>query len=127
MKRVVSIGLIFILMFSNIQKFWIVVDFCINQDYISEVFCINKDKPMLNCDGKCFLAQKLKEQEQKEKKEFPSSLKEKNDLVYFYSTEGAVQVDNKYDSLDFSWGQIVSFYSPKYLDQIFKPPKAATA
>jgi hypothetical protein len=45
--------------------------FTINQKYIIENFCINKDKPELNCDGKCFLAQKIKE-EQERKESLPA-------------------------------------------------------
>jgi len=36
------------------------VNFTINQQYIIENFCINTDKPELQCDGKCFLAEKIK-------------------------------------------------------------------
>ena len=45
-----------------------VFDYIINQDYIAEYLCINKDKPMLNCDGKCYLA-KMIQAEQDEKKD----------------------------------------------------------
>lgn len=35
------------------------VDYVVNYDYISEVLCINKDKPELQCNGKCHLKTKL--------------------------------------------------------------------
>ncbi|WP_149272994.1 hypothetical protein [Pareuzebyella sediminis] len=41
------------------------VDYCVNNDYIREVLCINKEKPKLQCDGKCYLAQQLNKQSQK--------------------------------------------------------------
>ncbi len=41
------------------------VDYCVNNDYIREVLCINKERPKLNCDGKCYLAQQLSKQSQK--------------------------------------------------------------
>ncbi len=31
-----------------------------NIDYIIETYCINKERPQLNCDGKCYLAKQLK-------------------------------------------------------------------
>lgn len=37
-----------------------------NVDYIKEYFCVNKDKPMLHCDGTCFLAKKMAEAKKKE-------------------------------------------------------------
>lgn len=35
------------------------VDYAINYDYIVEVLCINKDKPELQCNGKCHLTSEL--------------------------------------------------------------------
>ena len=40
----------------------------INQDYIAKNLCVNRDKPMMNCNGQCFLAKKLKAAEDKEQK-----------------------------------------------------------
>lgn len=42
------------------------VDYELRKDYIVQNFCINKDKPALECDGKCFLAKKLNEAREKE-------------------------------------------------------------
>jgi len=39
------------------------VEYAINYDYISKVLCINKDKPELQCNGKCQLMQKLEKQQ----------------------------------------------------------------
>ena len=38
----------------------------VNKEYITRVLCQNRDKPQLHCDGKCYLAKKLKEQQQKQ-------------------------------------------------------------
>lgn len=35
------------------------LDFEINQDYYIEIFCENKDKPELHCDGQCHLKKTL--------------------------------------------------------------------
>lgn len=35
--------------------------FKINQKEITELFCVNKNKPELACDGKCYLKYKLQE------------------------------------------------------------------
>lgn len=37
-----------------------------NKTYIIENYCINKNRPELHCDGKCYLAQKLKSAQEKE-------------------------------------------------------------
>lgn len=44
-----------------------------NIQQITEYFCVNKDKPMLHCDGKCYLAQKMAEARAKEKSDHGST------------------------------------------------------
>lgn len=36
-----------------------IMDYLIDYEYISTVLCINKDKPELECNGKCYLMQEL--------------------------------------------------------------------
>ena len=36
----------------------------VNKEYITRVLCENRDKPQLNCNGKCYLAKKLKSQKE---------------------------------------------------------------
>lgn len=36
------------------------LEYAANQDFIATVLCENRDMPELNCDGKCYLAKKLK-------------------------------------------------------------------
>ncbi len=38
------------------------IEYAINYDYISEVLCINKDKPELHCEGKCYVVKQLEKQ-----------------------------------------------------------------
>lgn len=38
------------------------VEYVLNYEYISEVLCINQDKPELECDGKCYLRKQVIEQ-----------------------------------------------------------------
>jgi hypothetical protein len=42
------------------------VNFTINRKYIIENFCINKDKPELACNGKCFLMQKMNAEKERQ-------------------------------------------------------------
>jgi hypothetical protein len=37
-----------------------------NKTYIIENYCINKNRPQLHCDGKCYLAKKLQAAQEKE-------------------------------------------------------------
>ena len=46
----------------------LVVDFTLNQAAITARFCLNKARPALHYNGKCYLAKKLKQQEERESK-----------------------------------------------------------
>ncbi|MFP2995651.1 hypothetical protein ABN763_07055 [Spongiivirga sp. MCCC 1A20706] len=45
--------------------------YVVNQDYIAEFLCINKDKPELACKGKCQLMIMYEEQEKENSKNAP--------------------------------------------------------
>jgi hypothetical protein len=40
------------------------VEYVLNQEYIAEFLCINKDKPQLQCNGKCHLVKELEKQQE---------------------------------------------------------------
>ena len=45
----------------------ILLDWKLNQKEITATFCINKNKPKLHCNGKCYLAKKINQQEEIQK------------------------------------------------------------
>lgn len=68
---------IFFLAFS-LQTFYtagVTVWFFANQKFLANKHCVNKARPQLKCDGKCFLAKKIKEAEQKEEQRAPFQVK----------------------------------------------------
>ena len=54
-------------------KVWVIpllyLDFEIRRDYIVANLCENRNRPQLNCNGKCYLAKKLAALEEQEKKQ----------------------------------------------------------
>lgn len=71
-----------------IKPLWPVGEYIMNYDYIVNVLCENKDRPELECDGKCYLAQMLAEESsQNEKNPFgdEQSKTEIQHVVYFQS------------------------------------------
>ncbi|OOB82044.1 hypothetical protein BZL53_11755 [Flavobacterium columnare] len=44
-----------------------VIDYVVNYNYIAEVLCVNKDKPTLECNGKCHLMKELAKVSETEK------------------------------------------------------------
>lgn len=52
---------------ANCTQLFVYAGFTLNQKYIAAELCVNRDKPELNCQGKCYLMRKLKQAQQKEK------------------------------------------------------------
>ncbi len=107
----------------NFQTIGTYAWFLYHQDYIADVFCINKDKPALHCEGKCFLMERLAEQEpiSTQDPEFPGA--EERPVFLFY---------NGYESPNFlakvlSCTDLPSYSSPwmgtDYTQGLFRPPK----
>lgn len=87
--------------------------FELNIDYIIETYCINKDKPQLNCDGKCFLAKQLNLQtdENKETKPYLASFSEAFLPVFFQEYKYSPLTGNFITGNDNNWAYSNSFYA----------------
>ncbi|MDO1448201.1 hypothetical protein Q0590_18145 [Rhodocytophaga aerolata] len=64
MKRLVSISLIFSLVIQTFTSVSFLTFYQFNRSIITEVFCVNKDKPALQCEGKCFITKQLTKDKQ---------------------------------------------------------------
>ncbi|MDG1475963.1 MAG: hypothetical protein P8Q14_02340, partial [Vicingaceae bacterium] len=62
-SQISSIIVALLFVFTINFKSFVTVSYFINQAEIIELFCINKEKPELKCDGKCHLATQLTEVE----------------------------------------------------------------
>jgi len=58
-KSHISLLLVFAFMLGVIWQSSLVVNFYINRAEVTEKFCVNKDKPKMNCHGKCHLKKQL--------------------------------------------------------------------
>jgi len=56
MNFICSIFLTFFVVFRPLIP---LVEYAVNYDYISQALCINKNKPDLHCNGKCYLSKEL--------------------------------------------------------------------
>ena len=83
MKSVLSILLLFSFLIVNMSKSIILVNYELNKAEITAKYCINKDKPMLHCCGKCLLKRKLAEQEEQQK--LPAYPDNKTDIQLYCS------------------------------------------
>ena len=59
MRFWVSIITLFLFLSSLIRPILPVYDYLLNYKYIATVLCVNKDKPEMHCNGKCYLMKEL--------------------------------------------------------------------
>lgn len=58
-NQISSIIIALLFVFTINFKSFITINYFFNQTEIAELFCINKEKPQLQCEGKCHLATEL--------------------------------------------------------------------
>lgn len=71
LKSVSATFFVFLYILAMLRPVLPLFDYVINQDYIAEFLCINTDKPELSCNGKCYLMQKLNEQNEEKRQNIP--------------------------------------------------------
>ncbi len=69
MKQKLTIAILLVFCFSEIKPLLPLIEYCLNYEYISEVLCINKDEPILTCNGKCYLTQEIEKAQESEKRD----------------------------------------------------------
>jgi hypothetical protein len=67
-KALFSYFFISLVLLQSFSREVLLVDFALNQSAITARYCVNKARPMLHCDGKCYFAKKARQQEERENK-----------------------------------------------------------
>jgi len=122
-KAFIHISLSLVILLNGMIFSVIQMDYTINRTYIIENFCVNKDKPLLQCDGKCFLAEQLKKaQDQKENQ--AGGIEFNRDFGVFILQESSISLTNFSSTIlnhgaTYQEGDRVS-----QLVDIFHPPKS---
>jgi len=124
LKKIFSIVLIFSLILPSLNKIGILIDFKINQDFITKVLCINKEKPKSTCNGKCYLTKQLKKAEKQDQKQAPNSKKDRIEILYYF-------YKNTFNILTYRYAYTPktnatynkNVYKSVYLSRVFRPPK----
>lgn len=121
-KWIVSIWFLCIA-FQLISKIGFITWFEVNQEELTESCCINRNKPKLNCNAKCFLVKNLNEIEQQEsQKSTPNKLKFQNEEVWFFEEHNTTLSPLVFFKPIAPKKEIN--YSHTYIIQVFQPPRA---
>lgn len=107
-------------------KLFIYAEFYLNREYIAENFCENKEKPELQCNGKCQLMKSLQEDENKQPEEQKNTTKK---VEYQLFADKVFEASEFTNDLEFEENEKQIFsYSERFTHalakSIFRPPIA---
>ena len=68
MSRLLAFFLVALVLLQTLGQEVLVVDYQLHKSRITELYCMNKARPQLHCNGKCHLAQQLRKADAAEKK-----------------------------------------------------------
>ena len=126
LKRLTIWFLIFAVFAANFSLVFVYVGFKFNQQYIAANLCINRFKPSLHCNGKCYFMRKLKQAEDNDKKQAAKNSSSRLEMSFIQqpftiSFSEPVIID----ALSAGFPVFNYQYTSRYLSSIFKPPKSA--
>ncbi|UOB17473.1 hypothetical protein [Abyssalbus ytuae] len=119
MKRVLPIIFTFLYLLAMLRPVMPVFEYIINKDYIAEFYCVNKDKPMLNCDGKCYLAKMIQAQQEDKKQNLPGIDLREYPIGFVNITECNLRNPKEFINKSFFYQEL---YSYQIHPSIYHPP-----
>jgi hypothetical protein len=84
MRPLVSYILLLAILLPTLSPWGTVAYYHANKDYIARVLCVNRAKPQLHCDGQCYLAKKLKAQQDRQDKETTERVQQTASIQLFW-------------------------------------------
>lgn len=117
LKSIVSVCLILSILLQTLVGVVIIFTYEINKENITKLFCENKSKPELSCNGQCHLKKQLKKAEKEQGNPNIKIVKEvtlfiEQSIGYNFFTHETLS--NSFDRQ--------AFYTSNYLSFIFHPP-----
>lgn len=100
-----------------------VIEYAVNYDYIVKVLCINKSRPEVHCNGKCYLSKELAKTNDSESSPF-KKLKSSGQKIldtYILPETAEIITTEKQPFFNFNFTYETA-YSFLFLTHIFKPP-----
>lgn len=102
-----------------------VIDYVVNYHYIATVLCENKDKPQLNCCGKCHLKKELAKASEGEKpnsSDKKDNTKQEVEVLFYEDIASLVIAPIYFESETTSIDNYLNFYIHLKGCNVFHPP-----
>lgn len=120
-KRFIVISLVFVFLLQLGANISVKVWYELNVEYITELFCENKDKPELQCNGKCHLAKQMK----KSSEDTHPAAVEITELIWLTYLERdhtpIIRVPELRKEVAYSHNEDVTY--EEHLNSVFHPPQ----
>jgi hypothetical protein len=87
MKFVLVPVFMLLMLAQTFSKWFVVIEYKLNKDFIAKNLCINKAKPKLHCNGKCQMMKKLAEEEKQNSSNNTNNTTKNNLLQLVFSTK----------------------------------------
>ncbi|KFF08310.1 hypothetical protein [Chryseobacterium luteum] len=99
------------------------IEYAVNYDYISTVLCINKNKPDLHCNGKCYLSKELAKTNDSGSSPLSKTKNSGQKILDICTLPEIASIDKaeRFLSLNFNF-LYKTAYAFLFLKHIFKPP-----
>jgi hypothetical protein len=68
-KKIIGVMLFVSMAFKMLMAPIFFVNYELRKDYIIKNYCVNKNRPKMHCDGKCYLAKQIQKAEQEDEKQ----------------------------------------------------------
>ena len=124
MRLISVIILVSLLLVQPLSKTWIYISFKINQDFIAQNLCVQKEIEGNKCKGCCQLKKEIAKAEDQEQKSLPKSFNLRSETI-FYSRAKSIGCLKQVPQI-----RIVSYFLMDQqfihsinLDDIFHPPQ----
>ena len=120
MKQLFSILLLSAILFQSTSKLVYIINYSINKNFIAKNLCENRNKPKMNCKGKCHLKKQLAQAEKNEA-QGKTDCKEKWEDLFFASFQEFFSDKKIKEQVTFIYKNNLK---SNYSCSIYHPPKA---
>jgi hypothetical protein len=83
LKQLVAILVFTGMLAQTFSRFFIIMDYELNKDYIAKNLCVNRNKPMMHCNGKCHMMKKMQQEEKKDQENPERKMENKFESISF--------------------------------------------
>jgi hypothetical protein len=122
-----SVAVFFVTFLMLLKPLWPLAEYISNYDYIVNVLCENRDKPQLNCNGRCYLAKQLAE-DSEQNQQNPFSENQTTDIPQILDSNGDPDLNAESFFLvqkkTGSW-HVVNICPHQFVFEISHPPELA--